>query len=256
VHRQLFEITTAVEAAADHLSERYTAKSLYALRVGVRRIRSILKHIDSHRSRNYRKAWGGFAATTNDARDWDVFLETAGKLLGKEGKKDFRAENAAVIGASHEAVIEMLESAPWQRHLGEWKQYLGQSEEDVSGSGHLGASLDRAMAKALRTLERALAADEDRLWHKFRIAVKGVRYVADTGADDPDNGEFMTRISSQCRVLQTLLGDWHDTVVQLDILDERPPSDVHRELQSLILARKQRFLTDLRRHLAGQPLFG
>ena len=81
MHKKLLGLTVGVAQAGESVLSEYDPKQLYAFRVGVRRIRSILKQIDSHRSRRYRKIWGGFAAVTNDARDWDIFLQTAKKLL-------------------------------------------------------------------------------------------------------------------------------------------------------------------------------
>jgi hypothetical protein len=67
VQPRLIEVTTTVEQAAAALRQGYAAEHLYALRVGMRRIRSMLKPLVSTRLRRFRKTWGGFAAVTNSA---------------------------------------------------------------------------------------------------------------------------------------------------------------------------------------------
>ena len=72
MHGQLVEITTDLRRDGDQLLLQYRPDTLHALRICIRRIRGILKHIGSEKARRYRKSWGGFASLTNDARDWDV----------------------------------------------------------------------------------------------------------------------------------------------------------------------------------------
>ena len=52
-----------------------------------------------------------------------------------------------------------------------------------------------------------------------------------------------------------MLGDWHDTVVQLDILSELADTPVHDRLGSLVRQRKEQFLSEIRSELLKQPLF-
>ena len=94
MQQRLTELTAAVEQAATSLRGGYQAEELYALRVGMRRIRSLLKPLDSTRSRQFRKAWGGFAAVTNRARDWDVFLLAAREMLPSAGFAPFKPGTA------------------------------------------------------------------------------------------------------------------------------------------------------------------
>lgn len=255
MHQTLFNISSKIEEAGNALTLAYSPDQLYALRVNIRRTRSILKHLGSHKSRSYRKTWGGFAAVTNDARDWDVFLITAEKLLTPGDYNGFEAFNREQVQSSREAVVEMLTSAPWRRHLKEWKQQLEQTGEESSGQDQALTSLERALAKARQALQLALTVDNDRRWHKFRIAVKEVRYVADSGRDHPVKGEYLAEVSATCRLVQTLLGNWHDTVVQLDILSELADTDVHDRLGSLVRQRKEQFLSEIRSELHEQPLF-
>lgn len=255
MHNKLLELTIDVAQAGESVLSDYAPKQLYAFRVGVRRIRSILKQIDSHRSRRYRKIWGGFAACTNDARDWDIFLLTAKKLLSAEHYREFEKLNREQVRHSHEAVIELLHSMHWQRHLDEWTDVLERADEQA-GWTHQGlASLELALARARLALKRALAVNDDHSWHKFRIRVKDVRYVADAGNDDPTNRKYVSSIIESCKQLQTLLGDWHDTVVQLNMLEELPATPVHSRLRKMVSERKQMFLVQTREMLVEHPFF-
>jgi len=114
MHQTLLEITDGIEQAGERLARAYQPKRLYALRVGIRRTRSILKQIGSYRSRRYRKVWGGFAAVTNDARDWDVFLISCRKLLAATEYAEFSRLNRERVQCSHDAVTAMLQSAHWR----------------------------------------------------------------------------------------------------------------------------------------------
>jgi len=254
MHRNLLEITRNIEQASSQLVLEYRPDYLYAFRVGVRTIRSILKQLGSHKSRGLRKTWGGFAAATNEARDWDVFLTTAKKLLSSSEYLDFEQAHQERIQFSHDAAIEMLHSAPWSRHMQEWNHFLEQADDNTTEMNQGPEALERALSRARLALQRALEADDDRRWHKFRIAVKEVRYVAEACPREPETDQYLSTVIGTCKKLQTLLGNWHDTVVQLNMLDELDPSSVHDHLISLIDLRRQEFLVQIRETLVTVKL--
>lgn len=248
-------ITTRITEVSEDLLRRYSRKNLYALRVSMRRCRSILKHAESHRARGFRKAWGGFAAATNDARDWDVFLITARELLSPEDYREFARANRSRVRSSHLTAIRMLRSEHWSAHLRAWRQFLQQPEATRAGKEKLQVQLDHALNKARIALRNAMERNDDRSWHKLRIAVKEVRYLADTGVADTREGVEMAATAAACRPVQTLLGKWHDTVVQLGILDQLPPTPIHKQLRSQVRRRQKRFLAAIRENLSAEPLF-
>lgn len=251
MHQRLLQVTHDLDSAHADLLGGYDAERLYNLRVATRRIRSILKQMDSHRARNLRKTWGGFAAVTSAARDWDVFLVTAETLLNGEDMAEFRALNAERIGFYHGAVVEMLQSSTWQRYRLEWDRFLAAAEDAPEPMADGAAALEGALRRSRRRLGQALEKDSDRNWHKFRIAVKEVRYVAEANPDLPGS----VQVAEECKAAQTLLGDWHDTVVQLGLLEDLPPAPVHLELVSIIHRRKADFLSQIRAMLSGNTLF-
>lgn len=250
MHLRLIETSEQAEVAAAELRGGYTAEALYAFRVAARRIRSLLQQLDNHRSRVLRKAWGGYAAVTGPARDWDVFLVSAENLLPAAEFSEFQGINRERIASSHDAVLEMLFSAPWRRHQSDWQQFLAQAEEHTEGVDPQ-EQKQRTLDRAATALQTALAIDDDHHWHRFRIAVKEVRYVAEASPDDP----AAQHLVEECRKIQSILGAWHDAVVQLALLDELPAAAVHETLSARITQTKRENLARIRDEAADHPLF-
>jgi CHAD domain-containing protein len=250
MHLRLIETSKQADEAAAELRSGYTVEALYSFRVAARRIRSLLKQLDNHRSRVLRKAWGGYAAVTGPARDWDVFKISAEKLLSAVEFEHFQDINQKRITSSHDAVLEMLFSAPWRRHMAEWQHFLEQAEEHAEGVDRQEQS-QRTLDRAAVALQTALTIDDDHHWHRFRIAVKEVRYVAEASPDDP----AAQKLVEECKEVQSILGAWHDAVVQLTMLAELPPADVHETLRSRVTQTKHEKLAQIRDEAANHPLF-
>jgi CHAD domain-containing protein len=269
MHQALHTLTTEIRQAARDLRRNYEPARLYELRVAIRRIRSLLKHRGSKRARRFRKTWGSFAAATNRARDWDVFASTAEDLLSPAGLEEFRRLCAAPLQSSHDKVIRLLESARWRAHLKEWKRFLARAlEHGDRRDGDFPApalaerlaerptsALDAALARARVALVVALQEDDDTSWHKFRIAVKEVRYTAEREPPVPDGASLAARLVETCKDIQSLLGGWHDCVIQLALLDELPPSPLVAGLRRSLRQRRQQRLADIRAAVAKQSLF-
>lgn len=248
---QLAALTATIEQAAAGLRQRYTVSGVHALRVAIRRIRSILKQDGSPRARRMRKAWGALAAVSNDARDWDVFLRTARRLLTREEYREFARLNRASVRASHRAVKDLLQSEPWRRQLAEWTRYTGALKAaGRSRSGRAG-STRRALERAGGALQRATTDNDERAWHRFRIALKEVRYVAEAHAvQTPPLRELV----AVCLPLQAALGAWHDSVIQLQMLAELPRDPVHARLRARLQATRRQSLSQTRALIAAQSL--
>jgi len=255
VQNRLQEVSEGIEQASAELRQGYQAEQLYALRVGMRRLRSMLKPIDSTRARRFRKAWSGFATVTNRARDWDVFLLASQELLTAPQCAAFERRHRDDFGACHEAVCELVRSEHWRRHLTDWQLYLqhpnGSAEESALTADPLGQALTRARA----ALANALAVDNDRAWHKLRIAVKEVRYQAESEEQGTDLDPARAELLEHCKQLQSLLGRWHDCVVQLQMLDEFEEAPEHAALKAAIRQRRKEQLADIEVTVADHPLF-
>jgi len=256
LHQRLTEVTEDIERAESELSHGYNAEQLYELRVGMRRIRSMLKSNDSPRDRRFRKAWGGFATVTNQARDWDVFLTSAAALLPPKAFQRFEKRHCEAVQACHEAVIDLLQSPHWRRHLDEWRHHVRLIADESPNESEQQAALSWALDRARVALTTARREDTDRAWHKLRIAVKEVRYQAESITGDPPTGHIAVQeLIEHCKHLQSLLGRWHDCVVQLQMLDEMEPAPEHRALQTATDAKRVECLSEIRQVLIGHPLF-
>ncbi len=242
MHQRLLEVTQDADTARQALLRGYDPVRLYNLRVAMRRMRSILKQIGNDEARKLRKAWGRMAAVTGPARDWDVFITTAENLLGLDAAAEFTSFNAERVSVCRKGVLEMLESEAWARHWDAWQGFLEDADETPLDTTQAGAALAIALGEARRRHRRAMKKGSDKRWHKYRIAVKEVRYVAEANA----GVEGMETLVATCKPLQTLLGDWHDTVVQTKLLAELPPADIHGELADLVRDRKAALLSDIR----------
>jgi CHAD domain-containing protein len=102
-----------------------------------------------------------------------------------------------------------------------------------------------------------LERDDDRSWHKFRIAVKEVRYQAESARASanatPDSAHV--EIIEGCRELQTLLGGWHDCVAQLHMLDSLEDAPENDALRTVIEQRRVQRLAEIQAAVAGHSLF-
>lgn len=241
-------LTVTIESCAASIQRRYGVKAVHDLRVSIRRIRSILKQDGSPRARRMRKAWGALAAVSNDARDWDVFLRHAKARLSAEDYLAFRRLNRVPVRASREAVKGLLQSDPWRRHLAEWNRYAAVlPEPSQAASRSLRSALDAAGA----ALGQALDENDEKAWHRLRIALKDVRYVAESQARQTPE---LAEVIAMCLPLQAALGAWHDSVIQLQLLAERPRHPVHARLRRQLQGARRRSLAEARALLDGQSL--
>jgi CHAD domain-containing protein len=181
-------------------------------------------------------------------------------LLSPAKLEQFRDLSATPLQSSRDAVTRMLESARWRAHLEEWRRYLArarrhdkQRDAERSGPAQAGA-LDAALVRARLALAVALPQDDDTNWHKFRIAVKEVRYTAEREPPAPFGESRVADVVETCKGLQSLLGGWHDCVIQLQLLDELAPSPLVADLRQSIAERRHQRLAEIREAVASQPL--
>jgi CHAD domain-containing protein len=252
-------LTSQVTSVSECLTSDYRPRDLHHFRIRIRRIRSLLKQVSYLQAQYFRETWGGFAAITNQARDWDVFLKAAGKILPEAKYREFRSIANPIVRASHETVIEFLQ---WQQHLADWMQFIGSFDErDITDDGPTW-SVESALAKVRTRYILARVINDERVWHKFRIAVKQLRYIADASIGDPSCDQAqLAEVIAACKKLQTRLGKWHDAVVQLHMVrdqlvaDEQSAVAMKSELTGALQQLKVRHLSKVRATLAEQTLF-
>ena len=101
----------------------------------------------------------------------------------------------------------------------------------------------------------ALASGDDHDWHKLRIAVKEVRYQAESGVGGAPANPEQAELIEQCKPLQSMLGGWHDCVVQLQILDELESGAEHGPLREVIDHKRDQGLAEIQQAVISHPLF-
>jgi len=218
------------------LLDRYDADDLHQLRVGLRRMRSFLKSRSGSRAGQLRHELGALADSTNGARDWDTLVERAHRELGPRQVRLFEDNLRRRQAESHRPALNMLQSPQWPAALANWDNYLREHPPQHRGAGRKGKSIARLRARVERAWDRVEQAGQPRNWHKLRIAIKDLRYRLEAKRKDGEIGN-RTAMLTQCKRLQAELGDWHDTVVHLQLLralaQNYDPDTQSRELKIL-----------------------
>jgi CHAD domain-containing protein len=263
-HQSFGELTAKINNHSENLLEAYQPYDLHQFRVNIRRTRSLLRQLKSRRARYFQRSWGISFKPTTDARDLDVFLETGRSILLPGEFSGFESLLRPRLEASHDTVIAHLESGQWKRHMGGWRGYL--HTLDYNPDEVRPGMFKKVRKRTRKACRKALAVDDEYAWHRCRIAVKNLRYVADSQKLDPARDqEKLDSLIEECKILQTLLGDWHDTIVQLQlingsefsVLPEAGPefTEIRNRLTSEIGRRKTDLLVQVKYHFAENGMF-
>jgi CHAD domain-containing protein len=238
--------TAHLRTLRSSLLANYNDEELHQLRVTLRRMRSVLRGVPGGKARRLRHRLGALARTTGDARDWDtLYAGTRDQLTTEQFNKlepllHKRRESA------RSQVYRMFHAKQWLTALRRWDVLAGKTDLDADSLRMVPGELAARLRRATKTADKAMAKDDEKHWHKLRIAIKELRYALDTGSDEMSASE-RPELLQQCKTLQTLLGDWHDTVVHRQLLDTlsgsgssdaaTPSEEAARELRQ-VLAKK------------------
>jgi CHAD domain-containing protein len=219
------------------LLRHYDDNALHQLRVALRRLRSLLRHVDTQRAGELRHSLGQLADATNAARDWDTLLLRARESLRP---REFRRVQPILQqhrAESHGPVLEMLRSAAWAQAVDELGCFIEQGGLVTAGATATGAEITRAKDEVRRAWCKVQAEDDNKHWHKLRLAIKELRYTFDSAPRDSLSAP-MPKTLRHCKRLQETLGAWHDTVVHLHSvrelamgLDSAAESELHDMLK-------------------------
>jgi triphosphatase len=181
---------------------------LHQLRVGVRRLRAVLRifrKLTTSEARRIDRRLRRLTLPLGEARDWDVFVSR--RVAGTRERK-----------AAHSQARSVLRGA-------EFKALLLATQHWAARQSHAGRDpLTRFAAKALRRLHRkVLARSRDIDWrdeeerHKVRIAVRRLRYAGEFFGDCfPKSG--VRRYLRKLARLQDILGELNDIAVEQRLL--------------------------------------
>lgn len=213
------KITRELKTRRTLLLERYDNEDLHQLRINMRRLRGTLKGNSRPLARKVRREWGMMAQCTNAARDWDTLAAYADEFLSPTARLQLQPLIARHCTIAHDKVLAMLKSKEWDHALKHWKKLADRHGENLFLAGADIPEASKNGARARRASLRALTRDDEASWHKFRIAIKDLRYIL----DNQDLTEKRAREQAKptiklCRRLQKSLGDWHDHVVHRTLL--------------------------------------
>jgi CHAD domain-containing protein len=197
----------------------YEDEALHQLRVGLRRIRSLLQLQPGGKARRLRRDLGALADATGAARDWDTLAIYARNRLSPDQFSQLHPRLDARRAVAHRQVERMLRSKKWSTTTKRWKKYARQTKFASSSPSYTGGGLSQAIYRASSAGHRALSRDDDRIWHKLRIAIKELRYELENTTKNKRRPEAAETLVV-CERLQDDLGDWHDTVVHRRLLCE------------------------------------
>ena len=252
----LQQATAHLRTLRGSLLANYNDEDLHQLRVALRRMRSALRGVPDRKARKLRRRLGALARTTNDARDWDTLYTGAMEQLRTEQFNKLepllheRRENARA------QVYRVFHSKQWLIALSRWDALVGTADLDAQSLSMVSGKLGTRLRRATKAADKAMAKDDDRCWHRLRIAIKEVRYALDTASEEvPARAELLR----QCKTLQALLGNWHDTVVHRHLLDTlardgsldptTPAGKVASDLQQVLVQKGQESLEQIKHRL-------
>ena len=250
------QATAHLRTLRSSLLANYNDEDLHQLRVTLRRMRSVLRGVPGGKAHKLRRRLAALARTTNDARDWDTLYTGAMEQLIAE---QFNRLEPVLHERREDAraqVYRMFHSKQWLIALSHWDVLVGKTDLQAQNLSMVSGKLATGLRRASKAADKAMAKDDDRRWHKLRIAIKELRYALDTGTDEVPAKAVLLQ---QCKTLQALLGDWHDTVVHRHLLDmlardgsldpTTPAGKVASDLQQVLVQKGQESLEQIKHRL-------
>ena len=213
----LQQLAAEIEHRRSALLTHYRDEDLHQLRITIRRLRGLLRQQDNPDALQLRRDWGKLADQTNPARDWDTLITYLEQNLAAEIFAQNRVALTTRQALAQQQVLDILRSHRWSATSSRWHDYLlrvgAEGEPDLPGQDTITAAHVRAFA----AWQSAVNTNKESDWHRLRIAIKDLRYSLDTLAPVSPQTQATLRL---CKELQTLLGDWHDTVVHRQLLEQ------------------------------------
>jgi CHAD domain-containing protein len=228
VHRRLFAVMRANEAG---LRKDLDTEFLHDYRVALRRTRSLLGQIKevfpAVGVEHFREEFRWLGAVTGPTRDLDVLILALRPIPDGPGGDipALRRDIAEHQRRAHRAMLTHLDSPRCRRLFADWARFLAHtSPASLEPAGASRPFADVVSSRVWRLYRRlneraALATDHSppTALHEIRIAAKKLRYVADLTRGVQDGGAVDDMIAA-LKKLQTVLGDYHDTVVHERLL--------------------------------------
>lgn len=228
VHRRLLAVMRANEAG---LRKDLDTEFLHDYRVALRRTRSLLGQIrevfPAVGVEHFREEFRWLGAVTGPARDLDVLM-LALRPVPDDPRGDIptlRRHIAERQRRTHRAMLEHLDGPRCRRLFADWTRFLAHTCPASPAPANAGRPFADVVSSRVWRLYRrlteraALVTDQSppTALHQIRVAAKKLRYVADLTRSIQKGGS-VDGVIAVLKKLQTLLGDYNDTVVHERLL--------------------------------------
>jgi len=208
-------------------------EDLHQFRVNIRKSRAFLKEFaflfPEKQYLHFYETLKSFATQTNQKRDLDVIKENLGKLTQKHSsiQKDIKQQRTD----EQQHIREMLESQPFEDFFLAYQQALKDTtclshdnkQKMIEESARkVIKKLHSRIVKKIVTLEKSYSDNE---LHKIRISLKKLRYLLEE-FQHIFGEKKIRRMIEKSKKLQTLLGDFNDTLNQATLIHSYIASNV------------------------------
>jgi len=224
----LFKLYLNILYYRKKLLESHDEEDLHQLRVNIRKSRAFIKtfsflfkkELDSLLLNQL----SNFAAYTNKKRDLDVIKEQLEKSI--ETESELYREIQEQTREEQEKIDAMLESSILANFLDNYREVLlkgehlftshNEDEKIKKSAKRTILELQETIQKRIKKLEKSFSVEK---LHKIRISFKKLRYLLEEFQHLYD-AEHIESDIKQIKDLQTLLGDFNDTINQKKLLSE------------------------------------
>jgi len=223
----LYKFSLSILAYKKRMIMHDDTEDLHQFRINIRKSRAFLKEfgflIPKKTYRYFNKNLDNFATQTNQKRDLDVIKERLGEVnkSHKIIKKDIKQKRKQ----EQRTIQKMLKSKAFNNFFYTYQDILTK-ETLLTSDNHTGSIestskqvityLHHKIIKKIDALEKDF--DVDKL-HKIRISLKKLRYLLEE-FQHIFAEEKMDKMIDKGKKLQTLLGDFNDTVNQKKLLHD------------------------------------
>lgn len=233
-------------AASRRLDDREDAEALHDFRVAIRRLRSTLRAwkgpLSASISRKHRRSLRRLQEATGAGRDAEVALEWLAEQRQtlhpshRRGHDWLADELSGRHGAAMEHASEKLRhdfdelEGKLERRLERMEIHLLQPVDRERFAGALADQTRAALQRITALLGEIESAEDQRICHEARIAVKRLRYLV-----EPARGEASSTkaVVARCKALQDVLGDLNDAHVLREELGAALESAVAEQARRL-----------------------
>ncbi|MBV9480775.1 MAG: CHAD domain-containing protein [Acidobacteria bacterium] len=223
---QLFQ---RLERQLNKLSSKPQPKNIHQFRTAARRVETVLGELHSlsdRRQRKLLKLVTKLRRRAGKVRDLDV--ETAAlrslRVSEQPGRKTQILETMLAMRAKHERrLLDLLD----KETVRELRHRLKRAHERFPDTPHDAMALTRTMLAAFMSNGHPTS---EKLLHRYRIAGKKIRYIAELAADHNDAQYTIEELKR----MQDALGEWHDWLTLGQRVAKLLPESVNSPLRAAI----------------------